>query len=72
TNIGDQDIIQILSGFTSTVAGIGALRTHKSSAHGHGRNSYCLEGRHARLAINAAHTLALFILEAWAQRRGPS
>src|SRR5206468_12860868 len=50
TNIGDQDIIQILSGFTSTVAGIGALRTHKSSAHGHGRNSYCLEGRHARLA----------------------
>jgi hypothetical protein len=63
--IEEQDLQKILSGLISVVDGIGSLRTHASSAHGSGRRSYKLEPRHARLAIHAAHTIALFILESW-------
>lgn len=66
--VADEDLKRILSGLTSLVDGIGALRTHVGSAHGHSRRSYRVEPRHARLAINAAHTLALFILETWERR----
>ena len=68
--IEDQDLQQILSGIISVVDGIGALRTHASSAHGAGKKSYKLEPRHARLAIHGAHTVALFILESWQRKRG--
>lgn len=43
--------------------GISALRTHESSALGQGRQMYNTELRHARLAVNSAHSLALIILE---------
>lgn len=68
----DDDLKAILSGIISVVHGIGALRTHASTAHGSGRKSYRLEPRHARLAVHAAHTLTLFILESWEnkERRG--
>src|SRR5712692_5220237 len=69
SQVEDQDLQQILSGMLSVVHGVGALRTHTSSAHGAGRKVYRLEPRHARLAIHAAHTLTLFILESWAKRR---
>ncbi|CAN7780979.1 abortive infection family protein [Cupriavidus necator] len=65
----DQDLQTILTGLLSVVEGIGALRTHASSAHGAGKTSYRLEPRHARLAIHAAHTLVLFALETWDKRR---
>lgn len=65
SRIEDQDLKSILSGIISIVYGIGALRTHASSAHGAGRKSYRLEPRHARLAVHAALTLSLFILESW-------
>jgi hypothetical protein len=64
----DQDLQTILSGLISVVHGIGALRTHASSAHGAGRRAYRLEPRHARLAVHAAHTVALFILESWSRK----
>lgn len=67
--IEDQDLLTILSGLISVVEGIGTLRTHASSAHGAGRKSYKLEARHARLAIHAAHTVALFVLESWKKKR---
>lgn len=67
--VEDQDLQQILSGLISVVEGIGALRTHASSAHGSGKKSYKLEPRHARLAIHSAHTVALFVLESWSKRR---
>lgn len=67
--IVDQDLQTILTGLFATVEGIGALRTHASSAHGAGRTSYRLESRHARLAIHAAHTVALFALETWDKRK---
>lgn len=67
--VEDQDLKTILSGLLAIVDGIGALRTHASSAHGAGKTLYKLESRHARLAIHAAHTVALFILESWKRKR---
>ena len=65
----DDDLKRILSGVLSVVDGIGAFRTHASSAHGEGRKVYNLKPRHARLAINSAHTIALFVLETWDERK---
>jgi hypothetical protein len=67
--IEDQDLQQILSGLISITEGIGALRTHASSAHGAGKKVYKLEPRHARLAIHSAHTVALFVLESWRKKK---
>lgn len=65
----DDDLKRILSGVLSVVDGIGAFRTHASSAHGEGRKVYKLKPRHARLAIHSAHTIALFVLEMWDERK---
>jgi hypothetical protein len=65
SRVEDDDLKSILTGLISIVHGVGALRTHASSAHGAGQKAYRLEGRHARLAVHAAHTLCLFILESW-------
>lgn len=65
----DDDLKKILSGMFSVVDGIGAFRTHASSAHGQGRKLYNLKPRHAKLAINSAHTLALFVLETWDEKK---
>jgi Abortive infection C-terminus len=64
----DDDLKKILSGMFSIVDGVGSLRTHAGSAHGGGRNRYRAQSRHARLAINSAHTLATFVLETWEVR----
>lgn len=69
SQIEDQDLQLVLSGLISVVEGIGALRTHASSAHGAGRKMYKLEPRHARLAIHAAHTVTLFALETWKKKQ---
>ncbi|MED5594082.1 abortive infection family protein [Janthinobacterium sp. P210006] len=67
--VEDQDLQVILTGLFAVVEGIGSLRTHASSAHGAGKKQYRLEPRHARLAIHASHTAALFILESWKRVR---
>jgi Abortive infection C-terminus len=67
-SIEDRDLKEILSGIFATVNGIGALRTHASTAHASGRNKYNLEPRHARLAIHSAHTIASFIMESWEKK----
>jgi hypothetical protein len=65
----DDDVRKILQGLASVVDGIGALRTHSGSAHGRdGRKAYRIQARHGRLAVHAAHTLALFVIETWKQR----
>jgi hypothetical protein len=69
--VEDQDLKTILTGLLAIVDGIGALRTHASSAHGAGKTQYKLEPRHARLAIHAAHTITLFILESWKRKSAP-
>ncbi|WP_444944051.1 abortive infection family protein [Microbulbifer sp. ZKSA006] len=68
--VQDDDLKKILSGILSVVDGIGAFRTHASSAHGQGRKLYNVKPRHARLAVHSAHTIALFVLETWDERRG--
>lgn len=65
----DDDLKRILSGVLSVVDGIGAFRTHASSAHGEGRKVYKLKPRHARLAIHSAHAIAVFVLETWDERK---
>lgn len=69
SKVEDQDLQTILTGLLALVDGIGALRTHASSAHGAGKRPYKIEPRHARLAIHAAHTVALFILESWERKK---
>lgn len=64
-SVEDQDLQRIISGIFSIVDGIGALRTHAGSAHSEGRKGYKLEPRHARLAVNSAHTIATFVMETW-------
>ncbi|WP_439478771.1 abortive infection family protein [Brevundimonas sp.] len=75
-DVADLDLKRILSGLSSIADGVAALRTHRGSAHGHSdggteRKPYRLAARHARLAVHAAHTMALFVLETWEARRGP-
>jgi hypothetical protein len=69
SGVEDRDLKEILSGLAAMVNGIGSLRSHASSAHGAGKKTYKLQPRHARLAIHAAHTLAIFVLESWEERK---
>jgi len=66
--VEERDLQEIISGIMATVNGIGALRTHGSSAHGSVKRPYKLKPRHARLAVHAAHTIAAFVLETWDER----
>jgi len=65
----DEDVRKVLVGLGSIVDGIGALRTHKGSAHGH-EKTYKVLPRHARLTAHSAFTLAAFVLETWNERSG--
>lgn len=65
-NIEDKDLNKIITGTGSIVEGLGALRTHAGSAHGRTNGTrYNLKPRHVRLAVHAAHTLVVFVLETW-------
>jgi len=67
----ERDLQEIVTGVVATVNGIGALRTHASSAHGAGKRPYKLKPRHARLAIHAAHTISAFVIETWDEKKRP-
>jgi hypothetical protein len=72
-NVADDDLKRILQGLYSIGDGVAALRTHEGSAHGQSEaKGYRMAPRHARLAVHAAHTMALFVLETWDARRGGS
>jgi hypothetical protein len=66
------DIKQILGGLASVAGGIGALRTHAGDAHGRGQGAPRVDARVARLAVHAASTLALFLIETWQLERPES
>jgi len=68
-SVEDDDLKRILSGLTSIIDGVGSFRTHAGSAHGHGKRTYRIAARHARLTVHAAHTLCLFVLETWQARK---
>ena len=70
-DVADNDLKRILQGLYSIADGVAALRTHQGSAHGRSASkSYRIAPRHARLAVHAAHTIALFILETSDARDG--
>ena len=72
--LADDDLKRILQGLIGVFEGIAALRTHEGSAHGRsgynepGKTRYKISPRHARLAVHAAHTAAMFVWETWEQR----
>jgi hypothetical protein len=61
----ERDVRQILGGLTSVAKGIGALRTHGGDAHGREAGYPTLDVSTARFAVNAAASLALFLIETW-------
>jgi hypothetical protein len=63
----EADVRQILGGLTSVAKGIGALRTHGGDAHGREKGYRRIDPRIARLSINAAGCLAMFLIETWEQ-----
>ena len=62
---------QILGGMLSITHGLAAVRNAFGDAHGKGRRPVRAAPRHARLAINAAGTLAVFLLETLEARHSP-
>ena len=64
----EQDVRQILGGLTSVAKGIGALRTHGGDAHGREKGYRRVDARIARLSINAASSIALFLIETWERK----
>src|SRR5581483_5893667 len=66
-----EDVRRILGGLGTVVEGIGALRTHGGDAHGRERGYARIDHRIANLAIHAASSVALFLIETW-QRKFPS
>jgi hypothetical protein len=68
--VNDDDLRKVLSGLNSVVDGIAAAWTHTGSAHGKARKAYRIRPRHARLLIQAAASLALFVLETWDEAKG--
>jgi hypothetical protein len=53
----------ILGACTTVVKELGSVRNRHSDAHGSGRRSYRVAGRHAALAVNLAGSMALFLIE---------
>jgi hypothetical protein len=61
----EAEMKRILGGLVNIPAGIGVLRTKYGDAHGRGTQFAQLLPRHARLAVNAASTVGLFLLETY-------
>lgn len=59
----EQVIKQILSGVTTVVTGLGALRNSLSDAHGRGQGAVRPAPRHAKLAVNAGFAIAGFLID---------
>jgi Abortive infection C-terminus len=65
----EADIRQVLGGLTSVAKGIGALRTHAGDAHGREKGYRRIDPRIARFAINAASSIALFLIDTWERQQ---
>lgn len=57
------DQAKILKGISSIIDGVGSFRSHIGSAHGRGSNPPNITVAEARLAVNSAHTITIFIME---------
>lgn len=65
----ESDIRGALRGLTSIAQAVGAMRTKAGAAHGRGLEHEPLAPRHARLVVNAAATVGLFLLETALERK---
>ncbi len=66
--MGDPDLVKIAGAMAAMVDGLQGLRDDKSRAHAMRAElarAYRIEPRHARLAVNAALALTVFLVEAW-------
>lgn len=54
---------KVLKGISSIIDGVGAFRSHIGSAHGRGSCPPGIVVAEARLVVNSAHTLVVFIME---------
>lgn len=68
TQSANQNLLEIVSGLTSIINGLGGLRSNAGNAHGRSK-SYKIESRHATLAINSASALCTFIIQVIEKRR---
>ena len=59
----DKRINEMVSGLNKVVSGLGGLRNAQSDAHGVGEKRMAISSYHAQLAVNAAVTVAEFILQ---------
>jgi hypothetical protein len=59
----EQVIKQILSGVTTVVDGLAAMRNSMSDSHGRGKGNVRPLPRHAKLAVNAAFAVAGFLID---------
>jgi hypothetical protein len=64
----EAQIKRVLGGLSNVVYGVGAIRSQKGDAHGRGLSFRGLAPRHSRLVINAASTVALFLVETYLER----
>lgn len=67
----EQIIKQILSGVTTVVGGIAAMRNSLSDAHGRGKRSVRPAPRHAKLAVNAGFAVAGFMIDTHVEKVRP-
>jgi hypothetical protein len=65
---GAQTVRVLLSNLGTIAQGLGELRNLYGTGHGRSGRSRGLSTRHARLAVGAASTLAMFLLETYAER----
>lgn len=66
----DQDIRRVLGGCHTVVDGLASLRNNLGDAHGSSPRASAPAPRHAALAVNAAGTLAMFLVETWNEQKG--
>jgi hypothetical protein len=69
----DPDLRKIVGAMAALVDGLQGLRDDKSRAHAMRpelARAYRIKPRHARLAVNAALALVVFLLEVWEAKRG--
>ncbi len=59
----DKRINEIISGLNKIVSGVGALRSNQGDAHGVGSKRMTISDYHAQLSVNAAATVAEFVLQ---------
>ncbi len=65
-NLNDKDLKLIASGLGKVIEGTNHIRNKKSGSHGRTERQLManrISARHARLVVNSAHTLAVYILD---------